>query len=404
MADSSRPKLGSHLEWHGSKIRVKVRVPPTVQRSAKLSAWLKVTLPTDSARTAETLKWPVIAKLKQQIEDARNGVVSGTHADPLLAEGLLWRDAIADDPSAGGPSDFTVVHHLYDRVDEVVSAQGEAKGDFLAGIALGMAPPLDSLIDPWIAEKGYRGRTAVAHRHSLRVFGAWCVAEKVAVTVEAVTRKVAGRFVTKTFIEPGIHPATANKALSALSSYWGWLLKRGHRDEAVNPWQGQFIKAGSRPKGEDGQGMKRPFTDTEARTLLDGITRQPLADMCLLAALSGCRITELAELKVRHVTLATDDKPCISAFRIVQGKTDSAARHVPIHSDECGEVIAELCASQKPISQLHRLACRVPHRLEIATPYALPCPSRCKPTRQHDAGDDAGMQHQSRFRKLLSAD
>ncbi|MBS7544023.1 tyrosine-type recombinase/integrase [Ancylobacter oerskovii] len=312
---------------------MKVRVPPSVQASAKLPAWLKEALPTDSPRAAETLKWTVIARLKQRIEDARNGVVSGTEADPIVAEALLWKEAIADDTATGEPSDTTARMALEDRVDAVADRLGHERAQLLAGIALGTATPLDSHVEAWIKEKAYKGRTEAARRHAIRIFRTWCVDKKVPVTIEAVTRKLAGRFVTEHFVSGGIHAATANKAISGLSSYWEWLAKRGHIEDDANPWHRQFLKVGTGPKGEDGQGIKRPFTDTEVAKLIAGITKQPLADMCRLAALSGARITELAELRVRHLTFNEgEDGTDLSTFRIVDGKTDSAARTVPIHS------------------------------------------------------------------------
>ena len=84
-------------------------------------------------------------------------------------------------------------------------------------------------------------------------------------TIEAVNRKIAGRFIADAFVTAGAHPATANKAISGLSSYWDWLGKRGHIEEGVNPWHRQFLKVGSGPKGEDGQGVSGPFAPSGVR-------------------------------------------------------------------------------------------------------------------------------------------
>lgn len=347
MSNFRRPKLGSHLEWNGREIRVAIRVPPSLVKEIG-STKLKEGLKTDSPRAAETLKWTVIARLKKRIEDARNGVVSGTEADPIVAEGMLWREAIADDPSAAGPSDVTARQALDDRVEAIAHRHGPEKAELLAGVALGTATPLESLVENWIAEKAYKGRTEAARRHAIKLFKGWCAQKKVPATIEAVNRKIAGRFIGDAFVSVGAHPATANKAISGLSSYWDWLGKRGHIEEGVNPWHRQFLKVGSGPKGEDGQGVKRPFTDDEVKKLLAGITKQPLADMCLMAALSGCRITELAELRVRHVTLQTTEKgQDVSVFRVVTGKTDAAARTIPVHSALLS-LLTKRCADKKP--------------------------------------------------------
>jgi hypothetical protein len=44
-----------------------------------------------------------------------------------------------------------------------------------------------------------------------------------------------------------------------------------------------------RVDGQEEAGVKRSFTDVEAHILLTGITEQPLADLCLAAALTGMR-------------------------------------------------------------------------------------------------------------------
>ena len=68
---------------------------------------------------------------------------------------------------------------------------------------------------------------------------------------------------------------------------------------------------------------KRPFTDEEVATLFAGITNPLLADMMRVAALTGMRIGEIAELRVRHIRG--------DLIKVPGTKTAAAQRDVPIH-------------------------------------------------------------------------
>ena len=67
MRKPHKPSLGSHLEWHGNKIRVVVRVPPSLVRAVGVGK-LKETLPTTNPRDAEALK---------RAEEKINSITSG---------------------------------------------------------------------------------------------------------------------------------------------------------------------------------------------------------------------------------------------------------------------------------------------------------------------------------------
>ena len=97
---------------------------------------------------------------------------------------------------------------------------------------------------------------------------------------------------------------TAHKKISALSQYWEWLDGKGLA-VGENVWAGQpFPKAASGAL-EDDEPTKRAFTDEEVAVLLEGVTKQPLADMIRIAALSGMTINEIASLKVGDCTEET---------------------------------------------------------------------------------------------------
>ncbi|MGH1587287.1 tyrosine-type recombinase/integrase [Methylobacterium phyllosphaerae] len=108
---------------------------------------------------------------------------------------------------------------------------------------------------------------------------------------------------------------------------WQWLLKRGYVSD--NPWQGQ----GSFANGSKQEPTKRAYTADELITLL---AADPVAimgqrygtvlfDLMRLGLLTGCRISELCQLRVSDVGVEE------RAFRISHGKTENARRIVPVH-------------------------------------------------------------------------
>jgi integrase len=158
-------------------------------------------------------------------------------------------------------------------------------------------------------------------------------------TIEGFTPRIAGRFVTESFVAGGIHRKTANRKISVASSYWRWLVKRA--GIAANPWAGQSL---SKRVPAGGASLKpRPFTDAEMVTLLGGKADAELADAMRCAALSGVRIEELYRLTVATVAGGW--------FDIGEAKSDAGVRRVPIHPD-LADIVTRRCAGKAPSAYL----------------------------------------------------
>ncbi|MBP1180902.1 tyrosine-type recombinase/integrase [Methylobacterium sp. PvR107] len=147
-------------------------------------------------------------------------------------------------------------------------------------------------------------------------------------TVRRVDRRAAGEFVSNVLLRSGASQATVNRKIASLSSMWQWLLKRGYVSD--NPWQGQ----GSFANGSKHEPTKRAYTADELITLL---AADPVAimgqrygtvlfDLMRVGLLTGCRISELCQLRVSDVMVEE------RAFRISHGKTENARRIVPVHA------------------------------------------------------------------------
>jgi integrase len=295
-----------------------------------------VSLHTRDVHVARARRWGALKAFQAAIDTAGRTAKE----PPEIAVGLAYREHLlaandalpvrmhaeasdADELYNGPTERDLTADALHDALSDLESQWGYERARAAADIAYGRATPLPALVETWLAEGGSRGpvkaRTARQYRSDTAELTAWLRSASLSPTIEAVTRKIAGRYVTEALSKEASRK-TANRKISAVSAYWRWLIKRGHAE--ANPWAGQSlakVSVGSRESG------KRPFTEAELRALLAGKPDPELADAMRIAALSGCRIEELYRLTVAD---------CAGAwFDIRDAKTRAGIRRVPIHPD-----------------------------------------------------------------------
>jgi integrase len=319
MASKPRPRIGSHLEWHGNKLRVVVMVPPSLQERVG-STKLRESLGTGDPKVAEALKHGVIQRLKDRIQAAHKG----TMPSPVTKQAMQWREAINLHPGTGEPREVTVLDVLIEDVlPGIIAKHGEDQAEHMLAIAEGRLTPLSLYVDEMAATRKYPARTEAKLRHAMKVLTDWCEQKGQAAAVETFDRKTTYAFFQEIFVQAGKNPETANDTLKWYGRFWKWLVEAGHLPEgASNPWQGRRMKSDRKKREAQGQ-AKRPFTDDEVFILLRDIDDQPIPDFARVAALSGMRPTEIASLTVGD---AKD-----GFFTVRDGKTVSAIRRVPIH-------------------------------------------------------------------------
>lgn len=335
MADSK------YLEKHGEKWRVTVPVPRSLH--SVLGTKLKRPLNTDSLSTANLLKHAVIAELRQEIARAASGKTdsTGKSDDRLTAEALALRASIEQATDDRERQD--VIDYIATRADEIAgdpvettdsnsgartfeydSAQASIAGVF-SRLATGESSPLRSFVQQWHGQASRHPRVMADDERALDLLEEWCRTHRVDPAIEAITRKVAGRFIGKLLEDGDRTPRTINKYIISLSGYWKWLKRRGHVDD--NPWREQSL-----PKEKNGEGAARTFTDDELLKLLDGVddkgdqhtAPEYLHALMRIAALSGARIDAIASLKVADCQGGL--------FKFKPQKREPAPRYVPIHS------------------------------------------------------------------------
>ncbi|BAF87525.1 phage integrase [Azorhizobium caulinodans ORS 571] len=318
-----------YLKKHGNQWIVVIKVPDRLRHIVG-KAHLKVPLHTDSLAIANREKFRIVADMKARLQRAEEQRKSraGLVSDPLIEEALQWRESIAVAEADPGPfiyddDDVTedardvTLSLLRDRAEEIARKEGLKKADDFHAIAKGKATPILPMIDKWLAERPMKPRQQTDYRRAALKFTSWLTVKNETAAVERITRKLAGRYITESFVETGVNPRTANKDISCLSSFWKWLERKGHVED--NVWARQSLAKREPPKAE----AKRPYTDDEMRALFGGAPSVLLRDMMAIAALSGMRVEEIARLTVADIFNG--------CFDITEAKTKAGVRMVPIH-------------------------------------------------------------------------
>jgi integrase len=319
-----RPLDTTYLDQHGRQWRVRLKVPDRLRPILGVSK-LVVPLHTDSLAIANRDKHKHVHALKQRLAEAELELRRMDRAkgktpavDPLVAEGLDWRQSFKDDAEDGYASTA-----LEARWEEVAKAQGEERADMLAEIATGRATPLGPMADQWLEAKILKPRQRMDYRRGVAKLEAWLLTKGLSPTIEASTRRTASDY-RDSFVKAGTHPKTASKDISILSGLWGYAEQQGVVEG--NVWRGlSFPKTGATSSAR-----KRPVSDTELATILTSSAPSPvLRDAIVLLALGGMRCEELARMRVGDLKDLTGPLPWVD---LKGSKTAAARRSLPIHS------------------------------------------------------------------------
>jgi integrase len=310
---------------------VAVDVPPSL-RALVGSKRLRKTTGTSDIHLARLRRLTILSELKARIEDARK-VDPNSPEENIMAKALEWRKEIEGtlDPAKRHDLRFLAV----DAAEAIEKTEGldAAKGFF--DVATGRGTPLSLFLEEWLQEKRYGARQAADYRRFVERLGEWLRGAGLVETLEAVTDRLASAFKSKSLVASGLNPKTANKIMSGLRSYWTWLERQGHSSH--NPWLGKSLPKLEVPQDE----KERAFTEAEMLLLFGGKPDQTLSDAMMISALSGMRLDEIFQLKVKHCTEGV--------FKVsygTTGKTKAAERIVPIHAGLHG-TIKRLCAGRE---------------------------------------------------------
>jgi integrase len=223
-----------------------------------------------------------------------------------------------------------------DERDSLKPSQRRAFEDAYAGRV-----EIDHHLVDYLQKADLAPKTAAERRGLVGRFAQWC--RDKGKTLDRVDRRLAGQYVSEV-IDP-MHPATQHKHLTALRGYWGFLSQRGLVDLPTGaevgdgwPWKGQLVnRRGKRVSRGDRKEQERPFRDAEVSKLLETPFplrpewRDLMTDVLRVSLLSGMRQAEVLTLWVEEVREGEGGLGLV--FDIQQGKTEAAARRVPVHPE-----------------------------------------------------------------------
>ena len=305
-----------YLEWHGQQWRVRVKVPVGLVRFFGKTK-LVHPLHTSDIGDADRKKHTYVKAFKDQIADAKKALAS---SDPVTGEALQHRLHTLN----GTPSPVP----LYQRQEALfgpLHADREVTDEemeFLE-VATGASTALDHHLETFADHQKYALKSRGDLKRAIRLLTEWLKAKHEPAFLEDVDRKLAGRFID-TALTNGRGHKKASAYLGFIREYWKWLVKRGHADD--NPWLNQQVAAeGRRARDAEPDTGKRPYTDDELAKLIYGPATDYLPDLMRIAALTGMRIEEICQLRVRD---------CAGVVLSVHsGKTENAERKIPVHPD-----------------------------------------------------------------------
>lgn len=277
-------------------------------------------LKTSDLGEAQRRRWAVVAEMKQEIQDIIKGTGPMPTAD-LTVAAMNARRELIETPSS---SDQTM-EAISAVTDAVEQAHGHEVAQEFYKLATGQADAIDANIDNYLLGANIAQRTAADLKTAIGELTQWAKSNRKPTIVQAFMSRNAAEFRDGFLLPVKKNVRTINKKISLLSSYWKWMMKNGVLDpDRPNPWTGKSLP---KPKawqkaGTDSTDM-RPFTDEEVKTLLEGGADADMRDLMQIAALSGLRLEEIGQLRVKD---CEDD-----LFDITRSKTRAGVRKVPIH-------------------------------------------------------------------------
>jgi len=263
-------------------------------------------------------------EIEQERRDAdgqRKGVRSTPEAvarhwqEKLATQGAAAEVAYDAEIEARLGDPIGVTYDEHGEEEPVYAPEREAEVRRIAGLVSGTVVPVGFHLDTFLAAKSVSPRYVSRFKRAANLLAEWLTEREEADNVVAVTEKTAHAFGAY-LASRKLAAKTVQTLLAVLGIYWKWLKVQGA--VKANVWT-----AAERPRDESED--KRPFTDAEIKTLMDGPASRTLRDLMRIAALSGMRLNEIANLTVAD---CQND-----VMRIRRAKTKAGRRSVPIHSD-----------------------------------------------------------------------
>jgi integrase len=321
------------LRLKGQTWWFKVNIPADCRAALGGKTAVPHNLGTSDVRIAQARRAEVEPETRAMFADIRAGRYTPANGTSPAARGQLWRETIAAlevDPE----TDPRLLHGAETAQEAEWDRLGADDRQSFADARFGRVSVDHHLSDYLTAISALAPATVRGRKGHILRLAKWC--ETANLRLDAIDQKAAGCYVTK-HIQP-MHPVTAGEHMSTLRAYWTYLHSKGHvsgggGDAEGGPWVNQLTLTKGRRANRGDKDKERPFSTEEVRTLLyspyprrmEPRHQSQIADALRISLLSGMRLEEVLTLWVEEVHDAV--------FDIQQGKTEAAARTVPIHPD-----------------------------------------------------------------------
>ena len=324
-----------YVERRGKSVRVNMPVAKPLRNiigKSRLQHSLGII---ENDKRAETLASPHVTRFLRQIEDAGK----------VLAGAMTVDEMALRDRQRGLPED--VAEWLaFERQGELKPEQFER----YEGIRKGELIPLRLYESEWLRSLKATAKTEqefTAHLKTAETFLKTRNRDLVSSVTDADV--MAWR---DSMLKAGKANATINKRLTAMSSYFGYIMKAGAIDR--NPFKGKLLEAEPVRK-------RRRYTMDEVEKLFKLADAKRRDEMAV--ALLGLRLAEQWRLQVQHVETIRG----VLVIHVPGTKSDAAARDIPV-PDALLPVIARLMDGKKPVDYL----CEAPVAAKLKSRGAEP--------------------------------
>ena len=285
---------------------------------------LKRSLGTSSFATAEIEKLKYIYEWKRLFKFYREG---GTTEDDVNVLTQQWREHFE---RSGQTESAMTDLALRVKPEGVALSPSQEEGRLTAyARSTGRLCALEEHIDAWVASYGYSpavGDDAAGfiRNRFMKLFPYFEWIEDQQLKDFVITRMDGS---------DGQAPwarTTAAKYLSYVKQYWGWCRDRGFTEASNLIVHDNILPKVNKTKSHrrSGKDANLPYSVEDCWKLYDAAVEQEkhqLADMIILGMYTGCRIGELAHMKL--------DAVGVDRFTVEDSKTDSGLRDIPIHKD-----------------------------------------------------------------------
>lgn len=308
-------------------------IVPTKYRKAIGKRAIVRTLKTRDLDEANRRKHAALAKIVESVEATLAGK-AGSIQEALEARKLIQEasDRVTRETYEG---------LVDERAYEIEGAGHPAEAQRYAAIALGKGVPISEVSKLWLKsqEGNVTQGTIDGRRHAVKTF----TDAMGDLLINKVTPKTATKWLDDYLIPSGRSPKTLGRYISAMDLLWRWAVRREYCG-GMSPFDGLASELGK------AKSRKRAFTDEELKGFLDGLARRRNRrpeeyDVGLLLIESGCRLNEIAELRVRDVREEGE-------VHIRDAKTNAGNRVIFFLSERAKEILKRRTAGKDPDDQL----------------------------------------------------